>query len=245
MVVSSDVLERPGRLRAIGTLIPILLVALPSTTLMWSVLQSSASKEGLVSVSYQAALLRSGALALLITVASVLVGLPCGVFSAVYEFRGRRALLALAGLPLLLPSFLNALGWSMLTLRLAPNASAVLSGFPGAFLAHFPEGSALVLFASFGAARGLSQSQLDAARIADGERGALVTTCRYAGVPAILAAILAGVLSLSDPGPSQVFGLRTAASEILTTFSSRYDFAEAGRQCLVLSVVVLLVVIPV
>jgi iron(III) transport system permease protein len=52
------------------------------------------------------------------------------------------------------------------------------------------------------------------------------------------------VLTLSDPGPGQIHGLRTAAGEILTSFSALYDFALAGRQCLALTAAVLLLASP-
>ena len=51
-------------------------------------------------------------------------------------------------------------------------------------------------------------------------------------------------MTLSDPGPGQILGLQTAASEILTSFSALYDFSLAGRQCLVLAALVLLSALP-
>jgi ABC-type Fe3+ transport system permease subunit len=52
------------------------------------------------------------------------------------------------------------------------------------------------------------------------------------------------VLTLSDPGPGQILGLRTAASDILTSFSASYDYGQAGRQCLLLTALVLLLATP-
>jgi len=59
-----------------------------------------------------------------------------------------------------------------------------------------------------------------------------------------LAAGLGGVLTLSDPGPGLILGLRTAAGEILTSFSALYDFRLAGLQCVALSGVVFLLTVP-
>ena len=67
---------------------------------------------------------------------------------------------------------------------------------------------------------------------------------RHAAFLGLLAASLAGVLTLADPGPGLMLGLRTAASEILTSFSARYDFNLAGRQCTYLALVVLAFAIP-
>src|SRR5262249_30189308 len=102
----------------------------------------------------------------------------------------------------------------------------------------------LVLLTSYAAASALTGSQVDAARLAGGERVVFVQACRHAAVPALLAGALAGVLTLSDPGPGPILGLRTAAAEILTSFASFYDFARAGRQCSALALLVLGVATP-
>jgi ABC-type Fe3+ transport system permease subunit len=60
----------------------------------------------------------------------------------------------------------------------------------------------------------------------------------------MLVAGFAGVLTLSDTGPGQVFGVRTAASELLVSFAAQYDVELAARQCLVLSAVVLTACAP-
>src|SRR5262249_1724452 len=69
-------------------------------------------------------------------------------------------------------------------------------------------------------------------------------SCRHAAPAAALAAGLGGVLTLSDPGPGLILGLRTAAAEILTSFSALYDFRQAGLQCAALSGLVLLLAAP-
>jgi ABC-type Fe3+ transport system permease subunit len=101
-----------------------------------------------------------------------------------------------------------------------------------------------VLIASYVATIGLSGSQIDAARLSGGEKTVLRYVCGAAAVPAALAAVLSAVLTLSDPGPGQILGLRTAASEVLTSFSAIYDFSLAGRQCAVLAMLVLLLAAP-
>lgn len=67
---------------------------------------------------------------------------------------------------------------------------------------------------------------------------------RHVATPALLAAGLSAVFLLSDPGPGQILGLRTAASEILTSFSALYDFTLAGQQCAILTAVVLVLATP-
>ena len=61
---------------------------------------------------------------------------------------------------------------------------------------------------------------------------------------ALLAAGLAGILTLSDPGAPLILGCRSVAVEIRTSFSALYDFSLVGRQCLVLAGLVLLLTLP-
>jgi ABC-type Fe3+ transport system permease subunit len=103
----------------------------------------------------------------------------------------------------------------------------------------------LVIFITLAAARRLSKSQIEATRVAGGEK--LVLRCAtYALLPAaILAAVLGGILTLADPGPGQILGYPGVAYEILVSFSASYDFALAAKQCAGLTGLVLLVSIPI
>jgi ABC-type Fe3+ transport system permease subunit len=182
--------------------------------------------------------------AFLAAAAAFLLGLPVGVSAAFYEFPGRKFLLAFATLPLVVPSVLWAIGWSALLARFGPASSALISGMSGCILIFFVTIFPLVLLVSYAACDSLSGSQLDAARLAGGEQSVLWYAIRYAVPPALLAAGLGGALSLSDSGPGQILGLRTAAAEIMTSFSAHYDFALAARQCLTLTMVVLAFSVP-
>jgi iron(III) transport system permease protein len=241
-MISCVWLERPGKWRALGVAMLFLMAALPALPLFWQALAA----QDLFSVGsgFRSALLNSTGVALLVAVVSVVLGLPTGVVAALYEFRGRRLVLVLATLPLLVPSFLWAIGWSALAARLGPAAGQALAGVTGCVVVFSAEAFALVLLTSYTAAASLTGSQIDAARLAGGERVVLLQACRHAAILACLAAGLAGVLTLSDPGPGQILGLRTAASEILTSFSSLYDFPLAGRQCTALALLVLVVATP-
>jgi iron(III) transport system permease protein len=147
-------------------------------------------------------------------------------------------------LPLLVPSFLWAIGWAAVAARLGSSVSETLSGLAGCLLVLSAQGIPLVLFMTYAATVALSGSQVDAARLAGGERVVLRAVGRFVAIPALLAAGLGGVLTLSDPGPGQIFGYATAASEILTSFAARYDFALAGRQCLALTACVVILALP-
>lgn len=243
-MISCLLLERPGKWRSIGVAALLLVAVLPAMPLLWRTLMSMNSAAAFGGAAFVSALQNSAVVALLVAVVSLVVGLPIGVLSALYEFPARNILLALTTLPLLVPSFLWALGWSALAARLGPLATNLLSGFTGCFLVLSAVTVPLVLLSSYAATMALSGSQVDAARLAGGERTVLIYVSRHVATPALLATGLGGILTLSDPGPGQIFGLRTAASEMLTSFSALYDFSLAGRQCVVLAALVLALAAP-
>ena len=101
---------------------------------------------------------------------SFLVGLPTGVFAGLYEFPARRLLLGALALPLLVPSFSGRLACRCCGFRLGLSPNSVLSGATGCILAFSSLGLPLVVYASFAATRTLSKGQVDAVRLAGGER---------------------------------------------------------------------------
>lgn len=171
-----------------------------------------------------------------VTGGSLALGWPLGVRVGLTRFAGRRALLALLALPLLLPSFLVAIGLSMLWSGLS-GALAVVWGF-------LCLGVPVVTFAALAATLTLTRGQADAARLAGGERHLFRLALRAAFPLAGLAAALAGVLTLADPGPGQIFGLPGAAGELLVSYAARYDRDLATRQALALAAVAALVAWP-
>src|SRR5262249_17234641 len=142
-------------------------------------------------------------------------------------------------LPLLVPPFLWAIGWSNLAVCLGPGAGALFSGRFGCVVVFWAAALPLVLLTAYAATAALPGSQVDAARLAGGERTVLWHVGRHVAIPAVVAAALGGALTLADPGPGFIFELPTAASEILTTFAVRHDFALAGRQWAVVMAIVL------
>ncbi|MBI4622962.1 MAG: hypothetical protein HY736_07005 [Verrucomicrobia bacterium] len=167
---------------------------------------------------------------------SLAAGWPLGVRAGLTDFPGRRLLLALLALPLLLPSFLVAIGLSMLW-RGSGGVAPVVWAFAGL-------GIPLVACAAFAATLALTRSQADAARLAGGERHLLRLARRSAFPLAGLAATLAGVLTLADPGPGQILGWPGAAGELLVSFAAHYDSALATRQALALTAVAALFAWP-
>jgi iron(III) transport system permease protein len=207
------------------------------------------------------ALGRSVLVGVIVAGLSLGIGWPLGVRVGLTTFPWRRFLLALLALPLLLPSFLVAIGLSTLWRGLG-GVTAVVWAF--ACL-----GVPLVSFAALAATLTLTRGQADAARLAGRSASSLSACCdlkiltradessavlgerhlfrlalRAAFPLAGLAAALAGALTLADPGPGQIFGWPGAASELLTSFAARYDRALATRQALALAVVAALIAWP-
>lgn len=243
-MISSVSLERPGKWRTVGVVLVFLAAALPALPLLLHVTASTGGFSWSLSGAFVGALSNSVLVALAVSAVALFFGLPVGVLAALYEFPGRKTLLALSTLPLLVPSVLWAIGWSGLVARLGPAAPNLISGIRGCTIVFSATTFPLVLLTSYVACIALSGSQVDAARLAGGERSVLRHATKYTATPALLAAGLGGVLTLSDPGPGQILGLRTAASEIMTSFSALYDFSLAAQQCVALTVIVLVFAVP-
>ncbi len=175
---------------------------------------------------------------------SLAMGLPMGLAVALYRFPGRSFLAAAQALPLLLPSFLLAIGWSNLGAADWFPRFLYPHGFVGCVFVLGLQAMPLVFFATWAAVVNLRASQIDAARLAGGERAVLRHSAGACAAVGVLAALLAGVLSLSNTGAPLILGCRSVAVEIRTTFAALHDFDLAGRQCLVLGGLVVLLSSP-
>jgi iron(III) transport system permease protein len=235
-------LERPGKVRWLAALGLLMLAALPAVPLCWQAIADLKSLSP--GWTFSRSLLNSATVAVLVAGLAFLGGLPAGALAALYDFPGRRLFLTLVALPLLVPSFLWAIGWSAFAAHFGPWATYLISGYTGCTLVFFSGAFALVLFATVASTQSLTSSQIEAARLAGGEKTVVRYVICHAAVLALLAATLAGIMTLSDPGPGQILLLQTAASEVLTSFAAQYDFALAGRQCVFLAAVVLLLSLP-
>lgn len=114
-MISASVLERPSRLRSPVLFFLFLLCISPALPLIFRVLTENIAS---LDAYYLSAVLRSLIVAALTSVVSIGVGWPVGVLSALYEFPLKRLLLLLIALPLIVPSFLWAIGFSMLRIQL-------------------------------------------------------------------------------------------------------------------------------
>ena len=237
------VLERPGRWRIAGLVIVALVLAAPAVPLL-AAAAGSIGRADLGLASYLGNLGVSALVGLVAAALGFAVGWPSGVIAGLFRFPGRALLLAILALPLLLPSFLLGLGWSILGAYLPDPLMFFLDGVPGVILVFFAPACGLTALAGLAATLGMGSSRLDAARLAGGEREMIRAAMVHAAPVTTLAAVLAAVLSLGDPGPGQIFGVRTAAADLLVSFSAAYDFELAGLQCALLALVVLVAAVP-
>ncbi len=184
------------------------------------------------------------ALAAAVAAAAFLWGWPLGTAAALYHFPARGLLLATTSLPLLVPSLLLALGWSSLSLATGFPPRHWLEGAGGCLLSFAAPGAALVMLAALASTTAIPENQREAARLFGGERELWRNALRSSLAAAGMAALLAGILTLSDPAPALIFSQRTAATHILESFAARGDLAFASRQCAVLALAALALSVP-
>lgn len=242
---SSAFIERPSIWRPWMVAAMLALLAAPALMLMGSAWFGGTGTPGILATGdFAGSLTRGIAVVAGVATVSFGIGLGVGLLAGVYDFPLRLWGLAGLALPLVLPSFLIAIGLAGLAARLGLTLSGIGIGYFGTVLSGATLGIALVTFAVLAVTRGLSRGQLDAARVAGGERAVLLNVARRCVPAAGLGAGLAGVLALADPGPGQIFGFAGVASEILGSFSARYDFTLAARQCATAALVALAVMLP-
>jgi iron(III) transport system permease protein len=243
-MISCLIFERPGRWRIIGLTAALGLCAAPMLPLLIQAGSEIGTLGNIFTDAFVRSLFNSFFIAILVGTVSYTVGIPLGVVSAVFHVRGHKVLMALLALPLLLPSFLVAIGWSSLVAGTGEPIHSFINGRGGCVLVFSATGIPLAMLTAYAACTNLTGSQLDAVRLSGGAGPVLRYVFRYASTPTLLAAVLAAILSVSDPGPGQIFGVLTAGSEILTSLAALYDFALAGQQCLALGLLVLLFAAP-
>jgi iron(III) transport system permease protein len=236
-------LERESARRSLLCGLVLVLCLLPAGAFLVDTL-TKGPDFGWAEPSYLRALLHSFKTALGVSIVTLAIGLPLAVACSLYLFRGRTLLLGILALPLLIPSFLFAIGLSSFRIALGIPDQGALSAISGTVAAFSSLGLPLVLFASILVAGTMGQSQIDSARLLGGEKLVWKVVLRSVFPFALLASVFAGAMTLGDPGPGQILGSSSVASEILISFSALYDFELASWQCLGLAGVTALLVFP-
>lgn len=188
--------------------------------------------------------IQSLVLAVLVAGMGFFIGWPAGVACGLFRFRLRSLMLGTLTLPLLVPAFLWAIGLSMLRMNLGLRDGAPFSGLMGCVWAQSGLAVGLAGFAALISVRGITRSQAQATLLAGGHPVLWKSALKSAWPAALAAALLGGMLALSDPSAGALLGWRTAAGDILAAFSARYDFVEATRMGLLLALLALVLSIP-
>lgn len=227
-------LEKAGGWRWLAVALVLTLCSLPFLHFGFSSLSGDLD-EGLrqfFTKPFQAACLRS----LLLIVWSCGLGLAfgwplgavAGTFSRLKSTYGALVLM----LPLVMPPFLWAVGWSNLQAGLPFRYRAWLDGMPGSVLASFTYVLPLVLCGTLLASRSSTRSQRDSALLVNGPSGLFRLTVRHALPSALACALIGSLHVVADSGIAQIMGYHGIASELLIAFAARYDLGEVAAKSL-------------
>jgi iron(III) transport system permease protein len=173
------------------------------------------------------------------------IGLPFGTLAGLYEFRGKRLLLGILAIPLLMPSFLWAIGLSQFQILLNISEYTHTAGAFGSIFVFSSLVIPLTIYASMLGVKSLSSNQVDALVMVGPAQWCFFQVLKRAAPITILISLLAGVITLSDPGPGLILGFPGAAAEILLSFSALFDFDLARRQCFLVAGLSLLFSLPI
>src|SRR5262245_56358171 len=98
-MISCGLLERPGRWRSLTVTVVLAVAFAPALPLFWEALEQISSQAA-IDGAFRDATLRSLMVAITVVVASLAFGVPAGLLAGLYDFLGRRPLLALLAIPL-------------------------------------------------------------------------------------------------------------------------------------------------
>lgn len=173
-----------------------------------------------------------------------LIGWPCGVWIGLYRFQGRTLALGALILPLMLPPFLWAIGWSFLRGQLPYRYQWLLDGLPGCVLTGLQLVIPLVALVAVLSTATISVSQRFAVEISGGPRALWWRALGRAAPVTLAAAGLGSIYTLADSGPAQIMGYHGVASEVLIAFASRFDTRQAAQQAVLWMLGVLPFLVP-
>lgn len=248
-MISALVIEKPGAWRAsIAGLIFFILVS--PILILISPLISPLSNQPWTTITailgdgFIQSLMNSLFIASTVGAVGLILGLPTGTYVGLFNVIGTKLILILMAVPLVMPSFLWAIGNSNVLSSLNFSHYGGWSGFLSIVYSYSCFSVPLVFWVSFLSTKNITRSQIDSTRLIGGPhltyRCAIQSSFRLV----LLIAILSGLFTIADPGPTQIFGIRSVAAELLISFSALYDFDLSSRQCLFSSFASFLVAIP-
>ena len=168
-----------------------------------------------------------------------LAGWLPGVLTGLAPRGWRWMIQGLCALPLLLPPFLWAVGWSFLQSQAPRRWYALFDGRWGMLCAGLAAAVPLVVLASSADVSGISRAQWELVISRRGGWIARWLAARRALPAAAGAAALAALLGASDAGAGQIMGRHGMAGEVLVSLAARQDPGEAATKSLAGAVLLL------
>lgn len=196
-------------------------------------------------VHFITATLRSLAVMFSVVAISVSVGLPFGTLAGLYQFRGKKILLGILAIPLLMPSFLWAIGLSQFQQMFNISEFSNTAGALGSIFVFSSLLIPLAIYTAMLGVKSISSHQIDAFVLTGSTYWSFFQVLKRAAPITVLISLLAGIITLSDPGPGLILGFPGVAAEILVSFSALFDFDLAQQQCLLIAALSLLFFLPV
>ncbi len=246
-MISAMVLERPGRWRWIAAALVAFIFLLPILPLIYSslVFDQSIVPDNIFGHEFLHILYRSVGAGGLVGILALVFGWPLGICAGLYRFPGRPFFLGLFFIPLILPTFLWAIGLSNLMASFSVPQHGGFLGHLFVIWSFLNQGASMIFFAAFLAVKSLTKSQRDSLRIFQPKTQLFQKSFQFTLYPVLLAAVLVVLMSSIEPGPGQIFGVPNVGSELMVSFSALYDFALSTRQCILIAMVSALAVFPV
>ena len=162
-----------------------------------------------------------------------------GSMVALFDYPFRRLSLLISFFPLVLPSFITAIGIQSLNGFLPYEKMDWVDGFWGSVWTGVSVGFPLAAIGTFLAVRFISKSELEVAAQVGGKLLLFKCALRRA-LPSTLACVcLAGLIEISDFGVSNIMGFHGIASEIQISFARKFDYTLAAAKSVFFSISVL------
>lgn len=175
---------------------------------------------------------RSFTLLLWLSLFGSLLGVLMGSVAAAWKFQLKLPALMLLCVPLILPSFVTAIGVQSLQPFFSFTASKWLDGYWGSFWSGLAIVLPLSTLGCFVAGLTVSQSEREVVRLSQGNL-LWQMICRIYPV-ALASATFGALLFLSDSGSGQIMGYHGISGDILVSFSAKNDFHSAAMKSLAL-----------
>ncbi len=230
------------------TCLLILLVVvglLPMLAMLWNSIVVDgrldfSAYRGLLASSREWMLLgNSLALAAAVTLLASAVGVSLGVLFGKTDLPFRRFFTAAFAIPLLIPSYVTAVGWAEFAgaegalgriagAAVAREASVLLFGFPGCVAVLFSVSLPIVLLLTLASLTAINPRLEEACRLIAGWRGVLRRITLPLAAPSIVfSALLVFLLAIGEFGVPNFLRFDVFAVESFVQFSAFYDFRAA------------------